>query len=115
MSRDGAVFRDLPVTAPGGGRDTFVTERRTLVAWSATHRIVTELHRRMCVHRRALERILVRLSLVVCALAFGALAPNGARAASGPPGFVVEPAFPGSTYQLPVQIAFMPDGRKLVV
>jgi glucose/arabinose dehydrogenase len=69
----------------------------------------------MCVHRRALERTLVRLSLAACALALGAIAPTGARAASGPPGFVVEPAFPGATYQLPVQIAFMPDGRKLVV
>jgi glucose/arabinose dehydrogenase len=36
-----------------------------------------------------------------------------AAAATGPPGFVIEPAFIGDHY-LPIQVTFLPDGRKLV-
>jgi glucose/arabinose dehydrogenase len=40
--------------------------------------------------------------------------PGRASAVTAPPGFVVANAFPGVTFQLPVQIVFLPDGRKLV-
>lgn len=50
---------------------------------------------------------------VACAIAFAFA--RQASAVSGPPGFVVENAFPGSTFFLPVQIVFMPNGNKLVV
>ena len=36
-------------------------------------------------------------------------------AQTAPPDFVIEDAFPTATFSLPVQIVFMPDGRKLVV
>ncbi len=58
-----------------------------------------------------------RSTIVIAALAaflgLGMSAP--ARATTGPPGFVVEPAFSGASYALPLQILFPPDGRKLVV
>src|SRR5438309_40598 len=50
------------------------------------------------------------LLLVGCAFA----APL-ALAVSGPPGFLVENAFPGNTFSLPVEVVFLPDDRKLVV
>ena len=37
------------------------------------------------------------------------------RAQTPPAGFVVENAFPSATFGLPVQLVFMPDGRRLVV
>lgn len=41
--------------------------------------------------------------------------PSSAAAVTVPPGFVVENAFPTATFNQPVQIAFLPDGRKLVI
>jgi glucose/arabinose dehydrogenase len=40
---------------------------------------------------------------------------SGARAQVPPAGFVVENPYPSLTFNQPVQIVFMPDGRKLVV
>jgi len=36
-------------------------------------------------------------------------------AQTAPPDFVIEDAFPTATFNLPVQVVFLPDGRKLVV
>jgi glucose/arabinose dehydrogenase len=38
-----------------------------------------------------------------------------ANAQGAPPGFVIENAFPTASFSRPVQIVFLPDGRKLVV
>ena len=48
-------------------------------------------------------------------LAFGVLAsPMASLAVVAPPDFVVENAFPGVSFSLPVNVAFLPDGRKIV-
>ena len=53
--------------------------------------------------------------VIVAAVLCAASAPSAALAVSGPPGFVVESAFPGETFNQPVQIVFLPGDRKLVV
>ena len=49
----------------------------------------------------------------------GSFLPGGATrpatAQTVPPGFIVENAFPAATFATPVQVVFLPDGRKLVV
>src|SRR5262245_17661145 len=44
-----------------------------------------------------------------------ALATSSANAQTPPAGFVVENGIPSATFQQPVQLVFLPDGRKLVV
>lgn len=48
------------------------------------------------------------------AAAAASLMPAGAGAQTAPSGFVVENAFPGHSFNLPTQVIFLPDGRKLV-
>jgi glucose/arabinose dehydrogenase len=59
------------------------------------------------------------VSWPAAAALFGLLAATEIRspalAVDAPAGFVVENAFPTTTFSLPVQIAFLPDGRKLVI
>jgi len=43
------------------------------------------------------------------------ISPQGTYSQTVPPGFVVENAFPLATFTKPVQIVFLPDGRKFVV
>src|SRR5262245_63702412 len=52
------------------------------------------------------------ITLLACA---ALVCPAPVRAVTGPPGFVIENAFPNSTFNRPVQVVFIPDGRKLVV
>ncbi len=57
----------------------------------------------------------MRLKLVPCLGALCALQlPAPSVAQVPPPDFVVENPFPTATFDLPVEIAFLPDGRKLV-
>jgi len=54
------------------------------------------------------------LKWALAAIALVALAPAPVRAVTAPNGFVVENAVPGSGFDTPVAIAFLPDGRMFV-
>ncbi len=54
-----------------------------------------------------------RTTYAVAACLLGCFAPP-APAQTVPAGFVVENAFPGATFSSPMQVVFLPDGRKLV-
>ena len=56
----------------------------------------------------------VRCCAILMAL-LGLVATRDQSFAQVPPGFVIENAFPNESFTLPVQVVFMPDGRKLVV
>jgi glucose/arabinose dehydrogenase len=58
------------------------------------------------------EASLARLLLLAIVLV---LAPQQARAQTAPPGFVIQNAFPWASFVFPMQVVFLPDGRKLVV
>src|SRR5438876_6379752 len=63
----------------------------------------------------ACEMLLGRASFLTALLIGCAFDSPPAFAVTGPPGFVVENAFPGYVFQLPTQVVFLPDDRKLVV
>lgn len=67
---------------------------------------------RRCLCRTA--RRAVTLGGVLAMLAC-LLAASPSEAVSVPPGFVVENAFPGYAFTRPVQVLYLPDGRKFVV
>jgi hypothetical protein len=54
------------------------------------------------------------LKWALATIALVALAPAPVRAVTAPNGFVVENAIPGSGFDTPVAIAFLPDGRMFV-
>ena len=56
------------------------------------------------------RHLVIRLSQIL----FVATLTSSAAAVTAPPGFIVEPAFPGASFSRPVQIVFLPDGRTLV-
>jgi hypothetical protein len=58
-------------------------------------------------HTKILGLLLVTTGLAVL--------PQPARSLTAPPGFVVVNAFPTASFNLPVLVVFMPDGRRLVV
>ena len=65
---------------------------------------------------RGMRRLVAAAALGALAAALAVVAPaSRVDAATGPPGFVIEPAFPGTQPYLPMQIVFLPDGRKFVV
>ena len=56
------------------------------------------------------------VAIIVAALAAQAVLTRPASGLTVPPGFVVENAFPGVTFDdAPVQVVFLPDGRRFVV
>lgn len=67
----------------------------------------TELRQSMRPHGR--KQVFRRLLMLV------ALLPSLAYSQVAPTGFVVENAFPSTSFTLPVAIVFLPDGRKFVV
>jgi glucose/arabinose dehydrogenase len=54
-------------------------------------------------------------STPLAALLVLASGPEAAQAVDAPTGFVVENAFPSASFGIPVQVVFLPDGRKFVV
>ena len=52
---------------------------------------------------------------VLLAILCQGLVPDHVHSQTAPPGFIIENAFPGATFTLPVQIVFLPDGRKFIV
>ena len=65
--------------------------------------------------RRPASGIIVGSLAVLAASLFLGVAPSTVGAASGPPGFLIENAFPTATFFAPVEIVFLPDGRRFVV
>lgn len=64
--------------------------------------------------RWRLQLVFNLLALVFAGLTLPITAPP-AHAVSAPAGFVVENAFPGAAFSAPVQVVFLPDGKKFVV
>src|SRR5690606_7732899 len=57
------------------------------------------------------HRLAISAALALCSLSI----PEEGASIDLPPGFVSENAFPDASFELPVQVVFLPDGRKLVV